>query len=829
MTTIIQIQNNKLFTGEIMKNIFSSLYVVGFFLIIAGLLTPVYSQWSTNPNINNALCTATRDQYSPKITSDGAGGAIVTWEDFRSGYYDIYAQRINAAGTSVWSADGVALCLATGDQNFPAITSDGTGGAIVTWRDIRSGVDQDVYAQRINAAGTILWATNGVAVCTAIGEQFTPTITSDGTGGAIVTWNDNRSGNFDIYAQRINASGLVVWTTDGVALCTASMDQNYPQITSDVAGGAIVTWLDYRNGTNYDIYTQRVNASGSMVWSSNGEALCTATGNQDTPSIISDEVGGAIIAWQDFRSGTSYDIYSQRISPVGGFHWIANGIALCTATGNQYSPLIIGDGSEGAIVTWYDLRNGSNSDIYVQRIGATGGILWNTDGVALCVSTGNQYSPTIANDGAGGAFVTWYDSRSVNYDIYAQRINGLGIVQWTINGVTISTATWDQRYPTLVLDGAGGAIVTWRDSRNNGLYDIYVQNIDRNGYLGDARPTIIQVNDIVNDQGKKVTVKWTHSYVDEYPTQTISWYDIWRGVKRTEMPPQMEVLTMDEYASRLESETVPQRFYVKQPLYSSSADTIYWNLVGSVNANWQTGYSYDVSTPSDSGLQGIPWSYFKTTARTTNPLVFWDSNTDSGYSVDNLPPTGIMLLSASRLNNSSVELAWNGNHTDADLEHYAVYRSTRSDFPINEETRISTTNDTLFVDEQATSTATMYYKVTAVDKNGNEGEASPEVIVTGVTDVAEENTSPKEFLLSQNYPNPFNPLTVISYQLPISGYVTLKLYNVLGEEVATRVDEFQEAGYKSVRWEASELPDGIYLCRLTAGSYSAAIKLVYMK
>ncbi|HTP80635.1 MAG TPA: hypothetical protein VMM57_09550, partial [Bacteroidota bacterium] len=123
---------------------------------LLGMLIPgiVSGQWSTNPIINNAICTAAYDQYSPTIVSDGSGGAIITWQDLRSGNdFDIYAQYINAAGTPQWPSNGVAICTATGDQASPTIVSDGSGGAIITWQDER-GANYDIYAQRINAAGT---------------------------------------------------------------------------------------------------------------------------------------------------------------------------------------------------------------------------------------------------------------------------------------------------------------------------------------------------------------------------------------------------------------------------------------------------------------------------------------------------------------------------------------------------------------------------------------------------------------------------------------------------------------------------------------------------
>ncbi|MBI4549058.1 MAG: hypothetical protein HY707_13830, partial [Ignavibacteriae bacterium] len=379
----------------------------------------VVSAWSTDPNINNAICTAQNHQIIPTITSDGAGGAIITWSDTRSGSsLDIYAQRINASGVVQWPADGVAISTAAHSQYAPTIVSDGAGSAIITWYDIRSGITYDIYAQRINASGVVQWTVDGVAISTAADDQYNPTIVSDGAGGAIITWLDGRSNiTYDIYAQRINASGVVQWTADGMAISTAAGDQYFPTIVSDGTGGAIITWSDTRSGSSLDIYAQRINASGVVQWTADGVAISTAANQQYNPAIVSDGAGGAIITWSDSSTvGANPNIYAQRIGANGAMQWTADGVAISTAANGQYAPAIVSDGAGGAIITWSDYRSGLTSDIYAQRINASGVVQWTADGMAISTAAGDQYFPTAANDqyystivsdGAGGAIITW--------------------------------------------------------------------------------------------------------------------------------------------------------------------------------------------------------------------------------------------------------------------------------------------------------------------------------------------------------------------------------------------------------------------------------------
>jgi hypothetical protein len=111
-----------------------------------------------------------------------------------------------------------------------------------------------------------LWPADGQALCVAAGQQRLPRIATDGSGGAIVAWQDSRGVGFDICAQHALASGAVnpAWPADGAVLCQAINDQNSPFLVGDGAGGAIVTRYDSR-GTGVDIYASRVYTSGGVA------------------------------------------------------------------------------------------------------------------------------------------------------------------------------------------------------------------------------------------------------------------------------------------------------------------------------------------------------------------------------------------------------------------------------------------------------------------------------------------------------------------------------------------------------------------------------------
>jgi hypothetical protein len=390
------------------------------------------------------------------------------------------------AAQAAWSGDpavNTPVSVDYGADWHPKILKDG-GGAIIAWE--RDGV---VYAQKVDADGNLLWAENGVAVSSG-GDCRLPQLASDGAGGAIFAWLDYETG---IYAQRIGSNGAPVWT-DVVAVAEPTLPLaiiGSPSIASDEAGGAIIAWMDYRTESQ-SIYSQRINSAGVAQWTTNGVSVSSLPACSQYPMIVADGSHGAIIAWNYSSpycsgSGSYYDIYAQRVDADGAVQWGSTGVAVCTAASNQYLSDTESDGNGGAILAWYDMRTPSNSyDIYAQKVNFGGVPQWTADGVGVCVAgPAPQTNPVIASDGAGGAYVSWVDNRTSPVSIFAQRLDLTGTPQWTSNGIIISDYTFNNAGGlNMTEDGSGGAIIGWIDGHAVAGYGLLAaQKVNAGGTL----------------------------------------------------------------------------------------------------------------------------------------------------------------------------------------------------------------------------------------------------------------------------------------------------------------------------------------------------------
>ena len=377
------------------------------------------AEWATN---GVPVCNANNQQYAPRIVQDGPDGAIVVWVDNRNGSdSDIYGNRIGTDGT-IWAGlGGVPVCTATGNQYEVMVISADTGDVIVAWLDSRDGA-QRLYAQRVDE-GSSVWTSDGIDVCPTAAYLYYARMVSDGSGGAILTWNENRYGSYDIFAQRIDADGNLVWGDGGIDVCAYAGDQYNPEVTTDGAGDAIIAWWDYRDG-NGDIYAQRVDADGNLLWDTDGLPVSTGVGEQKNPRLVAASGGGAFVAWID--GSTGYDeVFAQWIDQDGAPMWQIDGVSATAGSWPEFGPRLVDDGTGGVIVAWYDYRTWNAFQVCSQRFDSDGNTAWGSNGIMLMDAYSYSNDISMVPDGFGGAIIAadlYIDGDSPS-DIYAQRVD----------------------------------------------------------------------------------------------------------------------------------------------------------------------------------------------------------------------------------------------------------------------------------------------------------------------------------------------------------------------------------------------------------------------
>jgi len=480
-----------------------------------------HAQWTPS---GVPVCTSPGTQDYPLATPDGSRGVFVAWRDFRSGQYsDLYLHHVTASGVLApgWPPSGLPLAVAAYSQVNHSITADGTGGAIVVWQDSRDyfSTGDDIYALRVLGSGERApgWPVNGLPVCRAPDDQRLPAVVADGAGGAVIAWGDFRNGsgyyfiNPDVYAIRVTAEGTVAagWAPDGVPVANSPASECYPGLVATGDGGAIVVYQ-----WEGDIYAQRLTGDGNADpgWPPGGAVVSAANDGQALDAVCSDGAGGAFAAWTDHRNYPGFgvrlpwqDIYAQHVTAGGetAAGWAADGLPVCAEFYGQLGARLIPDGQGGFVAAWDDYR-AYGGEIYAVRMRGSGAIApgWPVGGRLVSNVEGAEYSPTIAEDGAGGAYLAFENQTDTGpWRIHAQHLTATGAIAagWPQEGIPVADPPQDGFNPSIVNSGSG-AIVVWEGGLGS---DIYAQKLVTDGPV----PALVSLVS-VEARPEEVVLRW---------------------------------------------------------------------------------------------------------------------------------------------------------------------------------------------------------------------------------------------------------------------------------------------------------------------------------
>jgi len=361
------------------------------------------------------------DSYA---VSDGSGGAIVIWLEFPSqpegepSSLQTHAARIDSEGNVQWQRDIPGI-----DQAIP----DGLGGAIIAYTDPYDNIS----VLKIDAEGNLPWGQDGVSV--GLVPERSDEMASDGSGGVIVVECSYQGDSDALYAQRVDSGGNILWQTGGIQACVSSAGG--AQVVSDGVGGAIIAYErnipceDGRTGyCDTDIYAQRIDAEGNVLWGPDGLPICAGSSVPNSPRIVTDGAGGAIIFFFFLEDYAAFR--ARRID--------ADGHELWEEEANLWGGIIVSDGWGGVISVWDGGDGGSRR---AQRLDAMGRELWGPDGTTLTLR--DRHWSLAAPDGCGGVLISWSavefkGSEASTISYYVQRVDADGDVVWGDEGILLN-------------------------------------------------------------------------------------------------------------------------------------------------------------------------------------------------------------------------------------------------------------------------------------------------------------------------------------------------------------------------------------------------------
>ncbi len=388
---------------------------------------------------------AMNQQTNPAIKF-GTDRYLGVWEDSRCGLWsEIFGTFIDLNGNPADSM-GFLIPHMGNRQNNPACAFDGTNYFVV-WEDARTGYWYDIYGIRLGMNGTILDSVP-VQISSAIDDQRSPAVAFDGTN-YLVVWEDRRSAEtgWDIWGARVSTEGVVL-DPGGFAISTAADTQTSPAVCFG-ENNYLVSWEDKRAG-NYNIYCARVSPSG-LVLDPNGIPL-PSTGLPESASCISFDNNNFLVVWGRYVGNAYWRVYGARVSPAGV---VLDPAGICITNHFLQNPSVTFDGGNYFVVG-NTTGHSSNTDIWGARVSPDGVVL-DTAGIDITHVSNTQIYPSVVFDG-DKYVIMWQDYRNGFWDIYGSRVTTDGIVIDSIDAFPVVMAPGAQVAPALA-HGTGNMVL----------------------------------------------------------------------------------------------------------------------------------------------------------------------------------------------------------------------------------------------------------------------------------------------------------------------------------------------------------------------------------
>jgi len=731
-----------------------------------------------------------------------------------------------------------------------AMALDGAGNIYITGYSRGVGTLNDYATIKYSSTGVQQWVAryNGPG-------NFTDNawaIAVDNAGNVYVTGNSDGNGTGpDIATIKYNSAGVEQWVARYNGPGTTYLVDTGSDIAVDDAGNVYVTGSSSANFGDY--VTIKYNTAGVTQWVALYGAL--GGGSDGATALALDAAGNVYVTGGSYGGAPKgNDFATIKYSNAGVQQWVARYEGTGSIFDDSGSDVVV-DGAGNVYVTGRSDPSPNVAGLATVKYSAAGVELWDArDG-------GGISRRSLAVDNGGNVYVTYRDlAANLKFDYKTFKFSPNGVVQWaaTYNG---PGNDHDEAF-AVSLDGAGNVYVTGHAWGSGTWYDITTVKYSAAG----AQQWVAIFNGSANTNDES-TVNFVDGAGNVYVTGSLE-----AGAARN-----MDMVTI-KYSQTGQTNQPPVAVASASPQSGTAPLTVNFNSAGSNDPDGAiTGYSWNFGDSNSSTLPNPTHTY--SNAGTYNAtLTVTDNQGATGSDVEvitvnspacsnialgktatasssngsNTPNLAVdgnastfwrsssggtqylqVDLGAGTINYSEATIKWRGTRfakkfhlrvsNNANFTTFSTVFSTTSGTGGNQTVSLSGAPRTeRYIRLHMTQVNSSYYAVNEFEVCGSSASA-----LSKPTTV--DPILPEEIELYQNHPNPFNPSTSISFSLPNEARVTLKIFNAIGAEVATLVNEVLGAGVHAVDFNATNLPSGVYFSVMQVGEVRQVRRLVLMK
>jgi hypothetical protein len=464
--------------------------------LAACVATAAQAQWSSDAANNLVVGDDPGGTTQPKIVAAADGGFYVSWFADASGY-DIRLQRLDAGGHELWPHDGVLVADRSYSFTYDyGLAVDAAGNAYVSFNCCEnSSTDEHIVVSKVLADGSLAWGANGLTVSAPASTEavYNAYVTATSDSNVVVAW----SADGGVRAQKIDAAGSVQWAANGVLLDQPSGLKLLGGVQPGLGGDAIVSWSNQTGPTRILRAQKLASADGAPLWGSGSAVRVFGAGNLQAgyyPPFLADGTGGGVF-WDYDATGVAFNARVQHLDADGNLLLGADGVLATTDTTNQHvGAVATWDAASSSIyVVWTDNFNDGTNDydgVSAQRIDGSGARMWSDAGkvlVPLTVSTDGTHviSQLTALPTSDGMLAGWVTGAipAADQPLTVARLDAAGNYVWAAQTTSVKTQRYTGRMEAAV--GADGfAVYAWQDGGNGDDATIRAQNLNLDGTLG---------------------------------------------------------------------------------------------------------------------------------------------------------------------------------------------------------------------------------------------------------------------------------------------------------------------------------------------------------